>query len=86
MGVGLSLFVGFFLSVIFGINRAARTCKAMPKEDVRLGRVLMATIIGIMLVIYTVSSIIFIPIIYWFIAGLGMAYIRLSSQLYLECS
>ncbi|MGE8385220.1 MAG: O-antigen ligase domain-containing protein, partial [Pseudomonas putida] len=53
------------------------------KDDERrqLGRVLLATLIGILVIIFTVSSITFIPVVYWSIAGLGVAYIQMVRRL-----
>jgi hypothetical protein len=52
----------------------------MNDERHLLGRVLMATIIGILVIIFTVSSINVIPVVYWAVAGLGIAYIRMLNQ------
>ncbi|MNC40799.1 hypothetical protein D3C75_895330 [compost metagenome] len=54
------------------------------KDDERrqLGRVLLATLIGILVIIFTVSSITFIPVVYWSIAGLGVAYIQMVRRLH----
>jgi hypothetical protein len=44
--------------------------------------VLLATLIGILVIIFTVSSITFIPVVYWSIAGLGVAYIQMVRRLH----
>ncbi|HJW25276.1 MAG TPA: O-antigen ligase family protein [Rhodocyclaceae bacterium] len=76
--VGLSLFVSFFLSIALGIRRALL---AGADDDLHLlGRVLLATLAGILVIIFTVSSITVIPIVYWSVAGLGLAYIRLAER------
>lgn len=77
--VGLGLFVGVFASVAFGIYRGIRT---LPEddEDKLLGRVLLATLIGILFTIATVSSITYIPVIYWSTAGLGAAYVQMINK------
>jgi O-antigen ligase len=75
--VGLSLFAGFFISVVLGIFRAMRKLPDRNDELYSLGQGLFATLIGILVTIATVSSITVIPVIYWSVAGLGVAYARL---------
>jgi len=72
--VGLGLFVGFFALTLDGIRRALRSIPDKDSEEHRLGRVLFATLTGILITIFTVSSITIIPIMYWSVAGLGVAY------------
>lgn len=43
---------------------------------------LLATLTGILVIIFTVSSITFIPVVYWSIAGLGVAYIQMVRRLH----
>ena len=74
---GLGLFVGFFGFTIMGILRAMRTIADKDSEEYLLGRVLVATLLAITVTIVTVSSILFIPIVYWSVAGLGMAYVQM---------
>lgn len=75
--VGLALFAGFFISVAFGIFRGMRKLASRNDEMYSLGRGLLATLLGTLLTIATVSSITVIPVIYWSVAGLGVAYARL---------
>ncbi|HDS1733069.1 MULTISPECIES: O-antigen ligase family protein [Pseudomonas] len=79
--VGLALFVGFFVSVLLGIRRAMRVFPDHDSEHRLLGRALLATLLGIMLIIFTVSSITVIPIVYWSVGGLGVAYIQMARRL-----
>lgn len=80
--IGLGLFVGFFASVVFGIYR---TLRSLPDGDEKLlGRVLLATLIGILFTIMTVSSITYIPVVYWSVAGLGVAYLQMIKKMKLE--
>jgi len=72
--VGLALFTGFFLSIAVGIFRAMRGVADRNDERHTLGRALLATLLGIMVTIATVSSITVIPVIYWSVAGLGAGY------------
>jgi len=75
--IGLGLFALFFFSVLTSIFRTIRSSKEQDDEITRLGRSLFATLIGILVIIVTVSSISFIPIIYWSLAGLGIAYAQM---------
>lgn len=79
--VGLALFVAFFASVLWSIFKALRTFPDKEDEHRRLGRTLLATLIGILVIIFTVSSITVIPVVYWSVGGLGMAYVQMVRRL-----
>ena len=72
--VGLSLFVGFFTLILLSIFKTMRKIPGKKIEAYLLGRTLFACLIGILVTIITVSSIVVIPIVYWSVAGLGVAY------------
>ena len=78
--VGLLLFCGIFAAVLFGVLRTVRRLPASEVEMRLLGRVLLATMTGILLMIFTVSSISVIPVIYWSVAGLCAAYAQSSGR------
>lgn len=78
--VGLILFLCFFLTIIFGIYMAMRRVENIDADLHLIGRVLLATLIAILVMISTVSSISFIPIAYWSVAGLGLAYIQVAKR------
>jgi O-antigen ligase len=75
--VGLGLFVGFFFLTLLGIYLAMRSIPDKDSEEHLLGRILLATLLAIMVIIFTVSSITVIPIVYWSVAGLGVAYAQM---------
>lgn len=75
--IGLGLFVGFFAMTLIGIRKAMRTIPDKDVEMHRLGRALFATLTGILVIIATVSSITIIPVVYWSVAGLGVAYAQM---------
>lgn len=75
--VGLGLFVGFFALTLLGIYRAMRSIPDRNSEERLLGRALLATLLAILVMIFTVSSITIIPIVYWSVAGLGVAYAQM---------
>jgi O-antigen ligase len=72
--IGLVLFTGFFAQILNGIYRAMYSIPDKNSEEYLLGRALLSTLSAILLIIFTVSSISFIPIVYWSFAGLGVAY------------
>jgi len=78
--VGLSLFIGFFAAVLLGIRKAMRSLRDKEDEMHRLGRSLLATLIGILVMIFTVSSVTIIPVVYWSVAGLGVAYAQMVRE------
>jgi hypothetical protein len=71
--VGLLFFTGAFASVGLGIWRRLRQEDDPEQRD--LGRALLAALAGILVTIFTVSSISIIPYLYWLFAGIGSAYI-----------
>ena len=78
--IGLGLFLAFFACILFGIFRAVRSFADRDDEACRLGRALLATLLGILVIIFTVSSITVIPVVYWSVAGVGVAYARMVAQ------
>ncbi len=75
--VGLGLFVGFFAFVMIGVYRAMRFVPDKDSEEILLGRALLSTLFGILIIIFTVSNITIIPILYWSIGGAGVAYAKM---------
>lgn len=78
--VGLGLFSSFFLLICLRVFRTARTFPDPDEEMARLGRALLATLSGILITIFTVSSISIIPIVYWAIAGCCVAYAQMVDK------
>lgn len=70
--VSLSLFLGFFFSALFGLLFLPFGRK-LNDADMLLRRVLIASIMGAMIIIATVSSILMVPILYWILGGLAVA-------------
>ncbi len=75
--IGLALFLGFFAAVAIGIFNGMRTLADRNGELYLLGQTLFTTLLGILVIIATVSSITIIPVIYWSMAGLGVGYTRM---------
>ena len=78
--VGLILFIGFFWLVLLSIYKKMKTIPDKKSQSYLFGRTLIACQLGILVTVFTVSSILLIPIIYWSIAGLGIAYARIASM------
>jgi len=74
--IGLGLFVGVFVSG--GLRIARKLLRDIDKNSElhRTGRCLLATMVGIMLIIATVSFENAIPYIYWCVAGFFGAYLQ----------
>lgn len=79
--IGVSLFIGFFLTICWQIYRSFNRLADKSSAEYFLGRSLLASLAGILLIIFTVSSISVIPIVYWSVAGLGAAYITMMDRL-----
>jgi O-antigen ligase len=75
--VGLSLYSGFFIAVALSILKGMRNLPNRIDERYLLGQALLSTLLGILIIIFTVSSITIIPVVYWSVAGLGVAYARM---------
>ena len=67
------LFLGYFGSCALACYRGMGMAKRIPSY-LSLGKSLFATLLGVMFIIYTVSSILIIPVLYWFLGGLCLAY------------
>ena len=74
--VGLFLFGGFFGSVLVRLRNAYRALGPNRANDVRTGRALFTTMVGLLVVIATVSPIDHMPFLYWSLAGMCVAYTR----------
>lgn len=72
--IGLSFFLLTFMSAILSIRKARNALAEDDVESERLGRYLMATLLGIMVTIATVSNIGVIESLYWFMVGICSSY------------
>lgn len=75
--IGLGLFVAFFAITLYGIRRALNSIPDKDSEEHLLGRALFSTLLAILLIIFSVSSITIIPIMYWSVAAMGVAYAQM---------
>lgn len=76
-GVSLLLFVGLFASAMLGALRCMRRLPDRRDERYVLGAALLATMVGMLVTIGTVSPIYFILPLYWVLAGLAVGYRRM---------
>ena len=73
--VGLVFFVASFLYVMSAIWMSMRRLPDTSAEIHTVGSGLLACLAGIMVTIFTVSSISLVPVVYWTMLGLGMGYV-----------
>lgn len=78
--VGLFFFLGIFVTAIYRIFKAMQRLADRSDEHHLLGQALMSVLVGILVIIGTVSSINTIPTVYWCVVGLGVAYVRMIEQ------
>lgn len=78
--LGLMLFIGTFVCSLQQLRKGQRIARRFSARSALLGRALFATLSAIMLIIYTVSSITAIPVVYWSVLGLGVAYVALMIE------
>jgi hypothetical protein len=78
--VGLTLFLSPFILVGVGIVRALYALPDKASELHLLGRCLLAALVGILVTIGTVSPILFVPLVYIAVIGMGVGYLRMVAQ------
>ena len=78
--VGLGFFVSSFFYVISAIWRSMRRLPDAESELHTVGSGLLASLVGIMVTIFTVSGISLVPVVYWTVLGLGMGYVVMVRQ------
>ena len=72
--VGLGSFMGVFLLAGVSVVRAMRLLPDPECEERSIGQALLAALVGITITIATVSSISFIPLMYWLVSGVCVGY------------
>ena len=82
--IGLSLFLFIFIGLLVSLQKAVKSLPSTEIELIRLGRTLFAVWGAIIFVIFSVSSIDFIPVFYWSIAGVCSAYLKICRNRRLE--
>jgi hypothetical protein len=84
--VTLGAFLLFFATAAIRCMRTARIHAAVDPDTSRLGAALVASLIGALVTLYTVSSYLSIPYIYVGLAGLMVAYSRVRSDVQVPAS
>lgn len=74
--MGLFLFCGFFAVVLLRLRKAWRRQERRRAGDAHIGRALFATMAGLLVIIVTVSPVGHMPMLYWSLAGMCVAYTR----------
>jgi O-antigen ligase len=74
--VGLTLFAAFFIAIAVTLCRSILRLQDRGDETGLLGRALLAALVGVLIIIFTVASITIVPTIYWVLAGMCTAYAR----------
>lgn len=76
--VGLFFFAGVLLAALFSAMGARRQAlRARQDEAAAVGRALVAAQVTVMITIFSVSSIVVIPWVYWCLAGMLVGYARM---------
>lgn len=71
---GLLLFVGVFVVTLSQVRGATFKIRRQDASTANAGRAVFATLMAIAFIIYTVSSITAIPVVYWSVIGISIAY------------
>lgn len=77
---GLALFILVFAVVLIGIKNRLKQTKDKDSDFYLFGRCLIAILVSILITIATAASIGTVPITYWAIVGLGVAYTKMNDQ------
>lgn len=77
---GLILFVYFFVWLLVKAYRLTRVIEERDESLYRLGLTLISSMVSTMFIISTVSSIDYIPYLYWSFSGLMAAYIIIARE------
>ena len=75
---GLVLFVSYFLSTLWGVWQSMKKLSDKDGELYLLGRVLIATILAMLVMIVSVSFITIIPVLFWMTSAMAVAYAHLA--------
>lgn len=78
--IGLGLFACFFLCVLGSLFNASRIAKKKNPAIANYCRAYLATLVGVLLTIFTTSSEGQIPHLYWSLGALGIALSRIASD------
>jgi hypothetical protein len=76
--VGLGCFSVFFAAILIGLRRVLRFSTFRNSEFNVCARAAMATLVAILVTLGTVSSVDFIPYVYWSFGGLCVALVRIA--------
>ncbi len=76
--VGLTLFVGVFVSALLALRKAMKSARAYDARLALYCQAYFATIIGIMVAIFTTSNVGQIPLVYWSLTGGAIALARIE--------
>lgn len=79
-GVGLAIFLAFFGVACWTIFKSMRKVRDRRDERYVLGNALLSTVVGVLLILGTVSPILLAPVLFWILGGCAVAYGRLVEQ------
>ncbi|WP_411819425.1 O-antigen ligase family protein [Hyphococcus formosus] len=76
--VGMGLFIGVFLFALLGLRRAMKSALSYNPTLALYCRAYFAVIVGTMITIFTTSSVLHTPIVYWCMLGIAVALVRIE--------
>jgi O-antigen ligase len=78
--IGLMLFCSFFIKIAYDVYRTTKLIRVADYQLHCMGRALLATLVGMLFMIFAISSVTIVPIVYWSLAAIGVAYAQLVMQ------
>jgi O-antigen ligase len=79
---GLLLYVGFFLLAIYHVYKSRMKIRDKNSDEYLCGTALIATMVAVLLAIFSVSSIGVIPTVIFTLAGIMFSYARIVNHTY----
>lgn len=77
--VGLGLLLGYFALLILAIFKGMRRVADRNSEEYLCGRSLFASLLAVLVTIFTMSGIGVVPAVYWSLGGLIFSYVRVTN-------
>ncbi|GAB6139456.1 hypothetical protein JCM14076_01850 [Methylosoma difficile] len=78
--IGLGLFLAIFAVLMSKCYWLSKHLPANETELIRLGRILLSILSGILLTIFTTSPIDYVPVLFWAFIGISAAYVNIAEK------
>ncbi len=80
--IGLMLFLGFFAFTLLALRGAMKSAQTYNPALALYCRAYFATLVGLLVTIFTTSSVLHLPVMYWTMAGIAIALVRIEKHMH----